>query len=97
VCTSAAGMGVDANNVELIAEWRFPLLATFNDLWQGFCQCGRDPKLCELDIGCYEPLTSVGWALVAAMCFKVSGHTIWQPVQILKLSVTKYMPGRNLM
>ena len=42
VCTSAAGMAVDVNDVERVAQWRFRLLATFDDLWQRFGRCAQD-------------------------------------------------------
>ncbi|KAF8241246.1 hypothetical protein K440DRAFT_523173, partial [Wilcoxina mikolae CBS 423.85] len=48
VCTSAAGIGVDINDVERVVQWWLPLLATFDDLWQRFGRCARDPKLSGL-------------------------------------------------
>ncbi|KAF8242678.1 hypothetical protein K440DRAFT_523521, partial [Wilcoxina mikolae CBS 423.85] len=42
VCTSAAGMGVDIPDVDRIAQWRFPLLGGFDDLWQRFGHAARD-------------------------------------------------------
>jgi len=63
VCISDAGMGVDVNNVERVAQWRFPLLATFDDLWQRFGQCTRDPKLSGLAMLFYEPSKIVDWGV----------------------------------
>jgi hypothetical protein len=63
VCTSAAGMGVDVNDVERVAQWRFPFLATFDDLWQRFGRCARDPKLSGLAMLFYEPSKIVDWGV----------------------------------
>ena len=63
MCISAAGMGVDVNNVEQIAQWWFPLLATFDDLWQRFGRCVWDQKLSELAMLFYEPSKIVDWGV----------------------------------
>ena len=63
VCASAAGMGVDVNDVERFAQWQFPLCATFDDLWQMFGRCARDPKLAGLAMLIYEPSKIVDWAI----------------------------------
>jgi hypothetical protein len=56
-------MGVDVNDVERVAQWRFPLLATFNDLWQRFSKCARDSKLSGLGMLFYEPSKIVDWGV----------------------------------
>jgi superfamily II DNA helicase RecQ len=61
VCTSAVGMDVDVNDVERVAQWRFPLRTTLDDLWQRFGRCPRDPKLSALAMVFYEPSKIVDW------------------------------------
>jgi len=63
VCTLAAGMGVDVNDVERVAQWQFPLLATFDDLWQQFSQCSWDPKLSGRALLFYEPWKIGDWGV----------------------------------
>ena len=63
MCTLAAGMGVYVNDVERVAQWQFPLLATFDDLWQRFGRCAQDPKLAGLAILFYEPSKIVDWGV----------------------------------
>jgi len=63
VCTSAGGMGIDVNDVERVAQWRVSLPATFDNLWQWFGQCARDPKLSGLAMLFYEASKIADWGI----------------------------------
>jgi superfamily II DNA helicase RecQ len=63
VYSSAAGIGVDVNNVERIAQWLFRLFTTFDNLWQWFGRCARDPQRSGLAMLFSEPSKIVDWGI----------------------------------